>query len=915
MKTLRLGAVIAAILTMFAAMNLHANEEYHFDIGPPDSPVAEGYVGLDAGTVYSPERGYGWSAGSPEDYIAQKPEENRPRWFHAAPALFYHEITNDFRTDGVQSEAPYAFKIDLTKGKYRVDVFVGHLAQPRYSIDIYANGDLIRKTVDARLWLFRGLTEKASGYYKRVRFCVDVGDEGLTLEFKGDDAEFHRLMEIEKNKTDDERPQNAFTHKPLGPEMAPFHDIGGPLGQISLMGLQIYPEREMPIEFNAETLELEPSKAAVKDVNAAKAVKAFNSGRFDDAEAAFLQVVDPLSRGIGLMALAGRPERENELATMEKAVAALKEAASAQSDGNVLDLLESAEIFLNGLIDFRDRNIGTSKFAVAVWRAIGEFDQFQPGDSLYYKAQLLQGRFLSIIDVPQWCWCSQEGKKKLRFVEKRFPNNRYVQLYLHNNTADSPDWASKDYLAKGKGAPEWAAGMYAAYNLMADVSEWWAVNKQQPDGSIGGGWSDDVELVGLFAYIAHVSEGASPLTLQLARKLIEGVYASDQIDQVGGFYYNVGDTEHAGELTGNTLPIMLLIDHGNPLWAERAMKSAKLMKEIWMGVNAYGHLHWRSYFLGASGIGPEEAQLDSSINWRCANPAMALLNFTNNPGIKAMALQHADALYEDAMRTDKGKPKGIIPGEIDYETDEIGGRDVPTWYDPGAIPAEQWYAFDKFHYQRTRVLHQAYNLSGDEKYLEPIQAEADYAKEHGGDFKTKLHKLEPGTPQWVATVVKESIGLMEIINNEKARKAGQDIREADAKTIAENTIPFIPQIRSDIPRITTESLFTDKIGFRNGWNIIRLLMGRTAGDSIPQLTYRHVGRDFAAAVLGADPTSVTAMAYVFDFDGEQTKTMGFVPWKLELGAEYALTWGQDIDEDGEMDSEEGQREFTLVQRG
>jgi hypothetical protein len=43
--------------------------------------------------------------------------------------------------------------------------------------------------------------------------------------------------------------------------------------------------------------------------------------------------------------------------------------------------------------------------------------------------------------------------------------------------------------------------------------------------------------------------------------------------------------------------------------------------------------------------------------------------------------------------------------------------------------------------------------------------------------------------------------------------------------------------------------------------------------------------------------------------------MGFVPWRLDLGARYTLAWGQDIDEDGEMDSEEGQRDFTLAQRG
>jgi len=578
-------------------------------------------------------------------------------------------------------------------------------------------------------------------------------------------------------------------------------------------------------------------------------------------------------------------------------------------------LLESAEIFYNGLCDYRDRGIPLSKGEVAVWRAVGELDQFQPGDSLYYKAQVLQGRFMIMLDAHQWCWCSEEGKKKLRFVEQRFPDNRYVQFYLHRNTADSPDWATVDYLARAKGAPEWAAGLYASYNLLVDISEWWAVNKQQADGSIGGGWSDDVELVGLFGYIARVSEGASPLSIQLVRNLMNGVYASGYVDEVGGFYYNAGDTEHVGEWTGKTLPMMLAVVYGDPLWFERALQSAKLMKEIWMGVNEHGHLHWRSNFLGASGIGGEGTELDSAINWRCANPAVAVLYFTGNPAIKKIVLQHADALYEDAMRTDKGKPKGIIPGEVDFETDEIGGRNVPTWHDPGDIPAKNNYGFQKFHYQRTRVLHLAYQNSGDERYLEPIRLEAEYAKEHGGDFTAKLHKLEPGTPQWIATVIKPSIELMELIEYEKARKAGQDIHKTDRDSIIENTIPYIPQIRATIPRATTEAIATDRIVIPNCIKMLNLIMGWVPADPIPPLTYRHVGRDFAAAVLGSGSTSITAMAYVFGFDGEKTKTMGFVPWKLELGAEYTMAWGLDADENGEMDAEEGRRDFTMMQRG
>jgi hypothetical protein len=910
------SSVIATVIVTLLTSSTDSAKEYRFDFGPSDSPVAEGYTGLDASAAYSPRRGYGWSAGAPRDYTAPKPQPRRTYWWHADPVHFFDQITNDFRHDGVESNEPFSFKMDLPKGGYRVEVTVGHLTQPRYSVDVYANGELVRKGVDARLWLFRGLLHKAAGYYKRVRFSVDVGEGGLVLDFQGDDAEFGRLMEIERAKGPDERPQSRFKNAPLGPEMAPFQDIGGPFSKMSLMGLEVYPEKSLPLRMDPETLELEANAASAADKAVEQAVTAFNSGQFDKAEGLFLTVSDPLVRGTGLLALAGRPDYENEIENTEAAVEALQEAAaSPHADGNVRELLETAEIFLSGLNQFRYRGVPPNNGPVSTWRAAAEFDQFQPGDLVYHKAQIQQARFLIMLDAHQWCWCSVEGKKKLKDIEKLFPNNRYVQFYLYNKLAASPDWVSEDYLARTEDAPDWAAGLYAGYNLLVDISEWWAVNKQQADGSIGGGWGDDVELVGFFGFIARVSEGASPLSIECVRKLLKGVYASGQIDEVGGFFHGAADTEHSAEWTGKTLPMMLSVDYGNPLWVERALQSAKLMKEIWMGVNERGHLHWRSNFLGASGIGPQATHLDSSINWRAANPAVAVLRFTNNPVIKEMVLKHAEALHEDAMRTDKGKPKGIIPGEVDFETDEIGGRNVSTWYDPGDVPAKGNYGFAKFHGYRTRVMDLAYELSGDERFLEPIRLEAEYAREHGGDLTARIHKLRPGSPEWIAIVLKNSPELWANIQYERARKQGQDIRKTDRASIVENTVPYIPQIRTNMPYVTTEALATDRVGVPNSLIILNLLMGWTPTDPVPHLTYRHVGRDFAAAVLGADPTSLTALAYVFGFESETRKKMGFVPWKLELGAEYTAVWGQDRDGDDQMDSAEGRMDFTLSQRG
>ncbi|MFC1734537.1 hypothetical protein ACFL1X_00360 [Candidatus Hydrogenedentota bacterium] len=899
----------ALILSPFA----EAATEYHFDFGPPDSPVADGFVGIGAEARYSSEVGYGWSEGSPVDYAASKPPRMKTSWWHNDPHFWWDRMVDDFKRDCAEDSGPISFKVDLPRGRYHVIATLGNMNDPRYSVDVFANGQPVARRVDARMWLDRGRQFKTYGYYRRLRFNVDVGDDGLELSFKGDDAEHVRLLAIENAKGPEDRPKSRLKGTPLAIG-GPTYDIGGPYSKVSLIGIEVYPEVEMPVQLEPETQSLS-SKS--KDRALLQAIAAFNAGETEKAEELFMTVRDPLSKGIGLLALAGHANYENEYENTIAAIDALKEGLTTPAASpNVKELLDSAEIFLNGMDLFKERSIPPHISPTWTWRALAELDQIQQGDLLYYKSRVLQGRYLIMLDAHQFCWASQEGKKRLALVEKKFPRNRYVRLFLHGDISEAKEWQTPDYMAKAKGAPEWAAGLYSCYNHLVDLSEWWALNKQQKDGSIGGGWGDDVELVGFFGFVGRVSEGASPTSLKLVRRLMNGLYEfSGEIDEVGGFYYNAGDAEHTAEYTGKTLPMVLFVDYGNPTWNERALQSAKLMKDLWWGVNERGHLHWRSNFLGASAIGEAATAYDSAINWRAARPAVGVLQLTNNPSIKKLALQYADSLYEDAMRTDKGKPKGIIPGDIHFETDEIGGHDVPTWYEPGPIPARANYGFTSHHGYRLIVFQTAYGLTGDKKYLEPIKAEKDYFQRYGGDANRKHYQMEPGSTEWIAKTLREAPKVWEMVQVQKARSAGEDVRSANTATIARETIPYLPRIRENWPYVTTEALATDRVGVPNATEYLTYLTGMTRINRGGHVTYRHVGRDFAAAVLGADPTSMTVIAYLFDFDGQKRGKLGLVPWQLELGARYKITWGPKADGDDEMDNQAGSFQFTLNERG
>ena len=187
------------------------------------------------------------------------------------------------------------------------------------------------------------------------------------------------------------------------------------------------------------------------------------------------------------------------------------------------------------------------------------------GDMLYWKALEYQGRALQMLDPHRWVYPSGDAQAVWRKFIAAFPGNRYARFYLKDEWQQDDIWHHGDHLKGTEGAPEWAVAQREAWGLLLDMCEWWAANKQHKDGSIGGGWGDDVELVALFGLMGFISDGASPSSIDLSRKLIEGLWQFGGIDRDAGFYRGLLDAEHSAEWTGDTLPLMLTIDWGNPL--------------------------------------------------------------------------------------------------------------------------------------------------------------------------------------------------------------------------------------------------------------------------------------------------------------------------------------------------------------
>ena len=66
-----------------------------------------------------------------------------------------------------------------------------------------------------------------------------------------------------------------------------------------------------------------------------------------------------------------------------------------------------------------------------------------------------------------------------------------------------------------------------------------------------------------------------------------------------GYTTHLYDVEHTAEDSSDTITPMLHIDPGEPVWKNRALRLAELMKTVWTGKNERGYLSIQEHlFLG-----------------------------------------------------------------------------------------------------------------------------------------------------------------------------------------------------------------------------------------------------------------------------------------------------------------------------
>jgi len=906
---------VAALVLLLAAGQAWAMP-LKFDMGTDDSPLSAEFVRVSADRSYDPGKGFGFIGGPYTSFNTTHPSPH-VNFVSPSAALVYEERVTDLNRDGVWSDGDLTFRADLPNGKYRVWLTIGHMNKVLGSIQVYANGKLIAEDVQVRHVRWRSQQGQGYGWFLPVRFTVDVKEGHLEVRLHGDDTEYRRLLAIENEKP---KPVSYGTY-PDHPEKKPreytlLTDIGLPFAGNSILALDIYPYQEPPVRSAEDSLNiLVTGERASPETT--KAVELFNGGRFEEASATAKKIgdEDKYERGIIYLALAGRPELDGEREMVERAEADLAAVVAERPDDYAaMELLYVARQLRDGVERFYHRgDAGVNGYAMVNMGSMS-LAALQPEDLAYWKGQIYRARIFYMIQPHRWSWVSGAGMDILLEVEKKWPNNRFVKLYLDGEWEETEEWKIGDYVTGTEGAPEWAVACRDAWNLNLDHAQWWIDNKQRPDGSLGGGWGDDVELIVDFANYVFVSEGVRPVVLQGVKNLVEGNWQYSGIDQDAGYYWGVADVGHSAEPTADTLPMMIFLGYGSPVYLERCMKSGKLMRDLWTAINPKGHRHFRSNYLGAFGIKGGGVANDGWLNYRAVVAAEKVLWYNNNPTLAKLFNEWATALLEDTMKSERGKPAGVMMSVVSFSDDTIGGVGSPTWYTPNNSDGfnPPWgHTYSKPSGYPKNLLGGAYERTGDKRFLEPFRIQAELALQHSA---SPVENPKEGTIEWVRKGLADS-GAPELWEFIQDRHLGADPMGARFMTRedARSEADWVRlRIKMRWPIDTTEALVTDRVGFGGITNAVRVYTGGGVFVRQPIVNYVDIGKDFAAFPLRGDRTHLRVLLYSF-YDEE--KEVGLRPWQLAGGTKYRMTVGPDLDGDEILDEVTESATFDFNHRG
>lgn len=368
-----------------------------------------------------------------------------------------------------------------------------------------------------------------------------------------------------------------------------------------------------------------------------------------------------------------------------------------------------------------------------------------PDSPLIPLTWLYRGRMITwlVIETPRGRERELLGRAREFFERTReaFPENRIAAMYL-----GQPIPAPQQYPAPAN-APAWARYQREAIERLTDIIEWWIDHRMQADGQFGGGWGDDCEM---WRWWAPVLLGFDAPKITAAQARFSNALLS-QPHMRRGFSNILNDVEHSAEDSADAMTPMMHLDPNNPVWRDRALRLADLMETLWTGRNERGQLQFKSTFFSVDRVDPDPRHAcDTTFHPRALQPALLYWQRTADPRLTQLVSAWMDTWVDAAMRTERGKPAGVIPSALHWPDGRVGGLG-PEWWDPQNYEVASLYRFPSALSLMLHTQLLTWHMTGNPRYLAPLRAMAAFRlKFLRGQFPGTA---EPGGVAWCASKI------------------------------------------------------------------------------------------------------------------------------------------------------------------
>jgi rhamnogalacturonyl hydrolase YesR len=861
------------LLLLLASVNLLAVQAqphlpFRWDMGPAGLPPERHSVRIDESCTYSAARGYGFTTSGLSAYRNER-----------LASLGIGGIA-----DGVRNDGPIAFRIDAPAGPYIVEVVMDAGRFTTWTGTVAVNGAVIA----GPLACFGTNTEgEMPPPFWIVMVPVTVRESSMVIEV------------------------NAGNQPTTLAAVGCYHDARLPVDYIQGRAAACRPLR-IP--------------------NGDLALRLINSGHSADARKVIEALPDtfPLEKAALLYALASRPETPGAMDLIARGRDLLERAWVSEPSSAPALGIRLADLLLDGN---RLVRAGGWQWAREAYGDHGIFDLNNAAGMCFTAASAVTDHPLTPAALwlraktAYWVWVEQHDAPMIKLadstfaqLERLFPSFPLLAMYQGKTHFDA------DRLVTPDGLPRWAFLQHELTGTTLDVLHYWVTERQAEDGEFGGKYDDDVEMLRWWPFARLAFDDS--LALVGMKRLVDGIWHSGWIEK--GFSRKVRDVEHSSEPVADTQPMMIGFDYGNPVYIERCMESVKGLRDLWTGINARGHRHFRSSWYSATRVDSTPPKdCDLAMNTRTVKAAQWLAWYNRHPFVMQFLKEWGDAWLEDCLRTDKGKPPGIVPAAIRFRDDAIGGN-ADNWHHPGMF-------WDYYDYSGGSAILQQLLLNAmlfkDRSYLRPIELSLDLVRMYED---TDPASADTGSAPWAAGILRRSEGFWGVIEQWRLvfgdaryddlilRLGSPYIRYAltgDRTHLTTAMTRAINTLRENLDLLTTEGYFTDRVELRSmrggddqtaSFLEAMLLGGSLNRAAYPfnRVSWTGFGREFSVIVGRCTDTSVAAVA----FNHGDRPVRGWIVLQDRPPGTYRIRTGIDRNADQRIDSVCSSQELPIEDR-